>query len=283
MARARLLKPGFFLNEELCGLPMAARLLFEGLWCLADREGRLEDRPKRIDASVFPYDDVDINALLDSLAGAGFIERYEAEGKRYIQITNFLKHQKPHPNEPASNIPPPPSAINDNNFGQCNESLQPMVQVASANSKSESGRSRSLKQKPIPKSEAEAEAEAGLQPLAEVASASSSSSSLLAQMVNSYENEIGLLTPAVAAELDDWVDALPEANGSLLVDYAFGQAAAQNKRSWSYVRAVLRRLEDSGWAIPDARESSISAGAMLSDQYRRRYEMGKAKAKEAAS
>ena len=43
--RTRLLKPGFFMNEELARLPVRARLLFAGLWCLADREGRLEDRP----------------------------------------------------------------------------------------------------------------------------------------------------------------------------------------------------------------------------------------------
>ena len=44
MARARLLKPGFFTNEDLCELPAFGRLLFAGLWTIADREGRLEDR-----------------------------------------------------------------------------------------------------------------------------------------------------------------------------------------------------------------------------------------------
>ena len=48
MARARNIKPGFFDNETLGELPALTRLLFIGLWCLADREGRLQDRPKRI-------------------------------------------------------------------------------------------------------------------------------------------------------------------------------------------------------------------------------------------
>ena len=48
MARARNIKPGFFLNEELGVLPPLVRILFAGLWCIADRDGRLEDRPKRI-------------------------------------------------------------------------------------------------------------------------------------------------------------------------------------------------------------------------------------------
>ena len=48
MARARNIKPGFFKNEFLAEMPCEVRLLFIGLWTLADREGRLEDRPKRI-------------------------------------------------------------------------------------------------------------------------------------------------------------------------------------------------------------------------------------------
>ena len=41
---------------------MSARLLFVGLWTIADRNGRLEDRPKRIRAELFPYDEIDADA-----------------------------------------------------------------------------------------------------------------------------------------------------------------------------------------------------------------------------
>jgi hypothetical protein len=109
--RARTIKPGFFKNEELAECSLAARLLFPGLWMLADREGRLEDRPKRIKGELFPYDDFDVDALLDELAGHGFITRYEAQGKRYIQIVTFLSHQRPHNNETQSEIPPCPEAL----------------------------------------------------------------------------------------------------------------------------------------------------------------------------
>lgn len=84
-----------------------ARLLFAGLWCWADREGRLEDRPLRIKAEILPYDDVDIENLLQQLHEAEFIQRYEVNGNRYIQIVNFRKHQHPHINEQPSEIPPP--------------------------------------------------------------------------------------------------------------------------------------------------------------------------------
>lgn len=107
MPRARNIKPGFFANEDLAEIEPIGRLLFIGLWTLADRDGRLEDRPKRIKGELFPYDNCDINALLDDLQKYGFILRYEVDGGKYIQIVNFSKHQNPHPKEPSKGFPMP--------------------------------------------------------------------------------------------------------------------------------------------------------------------------------
>lgn len=107
MARIRSLKIGFFHNEELCDLSPWHRLLFEGLWILADREGRLEDRPRRIKAELFPYDEIDVEILLTDLARRGFLLRYDADGVPAIAIVNFLKHQRPNSKEAASDIPAP--------------------------------------------------------------------------------------------------------------------------------------------------------------------------------
>lgn len=101
------MKPGFFANEELTELPATGRLLFIGLWTLADRKGRLPDRPKWIKGGLFPYENVPVEKLLDQLQKYRFIVRYESEGQRFIQIVNFEKHQHPHQNEPQSTIPPP--------------------------------------------------------------------------------------------------------------------------------------------------------------------------------
>lgn len=57
-----------------------------------------------------------------------------------------------------------------------------------------------------------------------------------------YEQNIGLLAPLVAEELRDagarypwdWIEA------------AFREATQQNKRKWSYIRAILRRWETDG-------------------------------------
>lgn len=106
MARSRNIKPGLFKNEVLGVADPIYTLCFQGTWLLADREGRLEDRPLRIKAEIFPYrDGVDINVILDWLHNEGFIQRYQANGRRYIQVLNFGKHQNPHKNETPSEIP----------------------------------------------------------------------------------------------------------------------------------------------------------------------------------
>lgn len=107
MARARNIKPGFFKNEDLAECSPLARILFAGLWCLADRAGRLEDRPKRIRAEVLPYDDGSVDDMLNELHKAGFVLRYQVGDDRFIQVLNFAKHQNPHHREVKSTIPAP--------------------------------------------------------------------------------------------------------------------------------------------------------------------------------
>lgn len=102
------MKPSFFKNELLATSDPLNGWIFAGLWGMADREGRLEDRPRRIH--------LEINAgrayegtvtTLAWLAEQGFILRYAHGGGQYIQIVNFAKHQNPHPRETASVLPGP--------------------------------------------------------------------------------------------------------------------------------------------------------------------------------
>ncbi|EOL8933203.1 hypothetical protein ACM91U_003196 [Cronobacter sakazakii] len=105
MARSRNIKPGFFTNDELAECSPLARLLFAGLWTIADKEGRLDDRPKKVKALVLPFDNVDCDELLQQLHDRKFIQRYQVQDGAYIQITNWKKHQNPHCKEAPSEIP----------------------------------------------------------------------------------------------------------------------------------------------------------------------------------
>jgi len=113
MSRIRSLKPDFFEDEDLAELPFWVRILYEGLWTLADKSGRLEDRPARKKAKIFPYEKVNVDDGLNKLAGPKrhspnhppFIVRYDVNGEKYIQVLNFRKHQSPHHTEKESIIP----------------------------------------------------------------------------------------------------------------------------------------------------------------------------------
>ena len=111
MARVRTVKPSFFKDaglydaEAASGLPL--RLAYEGLWCQADRAGRFEWKPRELKLDILPYDDLDFAAVLDALADAGFIVRYEVEGRIYGLIPNLNRHQHFHKNEQASTLPAP--------------------------------------------------------------------------------------------------------------------------------------------------------------------------------
>jgi hypothetical protein len=133
--RARNIKPGFFKNDALADLSPYARLLFIGLWLLADREGRLEYRPKKIKAEIFPFESVDVGLLFQELAKCEdpIITLYEVENFKYVQILNFVKHQKPHSNEVESTLPSAIGAklstMDPSAFDQGSKHLPPRIQA----------------------------------------------------------------------------------------------------------------------------------------------------------
>lgn len=108
--RTRPLKPSFCTNEDIAQVGPWARLLLQGLWMMADRNGRLLYRPKKIKAQVFPHDDaatVDVESNLSALAGQKLIIIYERDGIKAISIPHFTKHARPHPKEAIEDIPEP--------------------------------------------------------------------------------------------------------------------------------------------------------------------------------
>jgi hypothetical protein len=95
VARIRTIKPEFWQDERLCGLSRDIRLLYIGLWNLADDHGRLRGHPAFIKGHVFPYDeDADVPAWLARLELLGRIVRYQRDGQTFIWIRKFSEHQK---------------------------------------------------------------------------------------------------------------------------------------------------------------------------------------------
>ena len=107
MARIRTIKVEFWSDEKIVELCPLARLLFIGLWTFADDDGNLEHSPKQMKMRIFPGDNVNIQALTEELCSHKLVSEYEIDGKKYLNIPNFRKHQRI--NRPSgSKVPGPP-------------------------------------------------------------------------------------------------------------------------------------------------------------------------------
>ena len=97
MARIRSIKPETPQSESMGRVSRDARLLFIMLWTLADDSGRLRGSSRMLASLLFPYDN-DAPDLIDDWLGELVqevcIKQYQASGHEYIQLCNWLKHQK---------------------------------------------------------------------------------------------------------------------------------------------------------------------------------------------
>jgi hypothetical protein len=105
MARIRTVKPEFFTSEDIVALSPLARLFFQACWCEADREGRMEWKPRTMKLRYFPADECDIEAIANEVTSRGLVVPYAVDGKQYADIPSFTKHQNVNPRETQSKIP----------------------------------------------------------------------------------------------------------------------------------------------------------------------------------
>lgn len=117
MARIRTIKPEFFTSDDVCALSPLARLLFIGCWCEADREGRLEWRPRTLKRKYLPEDDCDADAVCSELVSRGLIVLYE---QGFAYVSGFAKHQVINLREAQSKLPEPPAVT-------CNAHASPAI------------------------------------------------------------------------------------------------------------------------------------------------------------
>lgn len=116
MARIRSVKPEFWVDRSFVRkVPNRdARFLYMALWNLADEHARLMGDPAYVKGQAFPYAEDDdltpkvVDALLDMLADAGSVVRYEVDGDPYLFLPRLAKHQRLESAKVPSRFPPPP-------------------------------------------------------------------------------------------------------------------------------------------------------------------------------
>lgn len=119
MARIRSVKPEYWTDRKLARLSRDARLLYIALWNQADEHARVHGDARYVKGHCLPYDDdlslADIDRLLDELAAAGHVRRYEVDDDPYLFLPKLHKHQRletkvdsrlPEPPEPETELSP---------------------------------------------------------------------------------------------------------------------------------------------------------------------------------
>lgn len=111
MARIRSVKPEFFQDEDLAvEVPSRdARLLYIGLWGLADEHGRLRGNSTSIKGELFAYDDDLTPEVIDKLIGmlvdTGRAIRYQVRSSAYLFLPKLAKNQRLEPSKVPSRLP----------------------------------------------------------------------------------------------------------------------------------------------------------------------------------
>lgn len=113
--RIRNVKPEVFMHELLWELEMATELpiirCYIALWCMCDREGRFEWKPRVLKQHCAPYDDIDFADVLNALANTGFIIKYIMSGRLYGWTPRFREHQHINNREQESRLPAPDASV----------------------------------------------------------------------------------------------------------------------------------------------------------------------------
>lgn len=94
MPRNRMIKPDFWTNDKVVQCTIIARALFIGMWNFADDNGNLDQSTNQLKLQIFPADSVDVGLLLEELIENKLVTEYEVDGKKYLHINGFWKHQQ---------------------------------------------------------------------------------------------------------------------------------------------------------------------------------------------
>ena len=98
MARKRMIDPSIWINEDFGTLTNLAKLVFIGLFSMADDEGRGKASPAYIKAVLFPYNDdlrvADIEKALSEISSKMSVIFYSCDENKYYTLTSWNKWQK---------------------------------------------------------------------------------------------------------------------------------------------------------------------------------------------
>ena len=98
MARKRMIDPNIWQSEDFSKLSTLGKLVFIGLFSLADDEGRGRSNPVYLKSTLFPYEEgirsTDIDKTLSEISSNMSVIFYSCDGSSYYSLYNWNTWQK---------------------------------------------------------------------------------------------------------------------------------------------------------------------------------------------
>lgn len=98
MARKRMVDPNIWQSEDFGKLSTLSKLVFIGLFSLADDEGRGRANAMYLKSSLFPYNEnlrsIDIEKTLSEISSNMSVVFYECNGNSYYSLLSWYEFQK---------------------------------------------------------------------------------------------------------------------------------------------------------------------------------------------
>lgn len=143
----RILKESICTSESIDRLSWLEEVTFYRLIVNCDDYGRMDARPPILRARLFPLKtltDKQVQSAIESLRSAGMIDLYKVDGRSYLQIRQWARHQQIRTKK--SKFPAPDVDLQSDDI-RCNQMISdaPVIQSESeskSESESESARSR---------------------------------------------------------------------------------------------------------------------------------------------
>lgn len=110
--RKRTIQPSIWQDPDFGTLDPLAQLIFIGCITQADDEGRLNGHPAIVKSMIFPYEQVSLEQVIDSLTEiaskmSNFVY-YQVDSQYYIMFKNWLVHQTLREDRSVKSIYPQP-------------------------------------------------------------------------------------------------------------------------------------------------------------------------------
>ena len=141
----RILKESICTSESIDRLSWLEEVTFYRLIVNCDDYGRMDARPPILRARLFPLKtltDKQVQSAIESLRSAGMIDLYKVDGRSYLQIRQWARHQQIRSKK--SKFPAPDANFQSDDI-TCNQMISdaPVIQSESeSESESESARAR---------------------------------------------------------------------------------------------------------------------------------------------